>query len=119
MEIGNLLFGNSRGEHEVDRGFYEQAFMPLWASSVFFSDGFENDVFVVRPYSWAECLCDGACACVAGLPNFEHKSTGFSVSWYKYPFRDSYSNKVITEEELRSIVRSCVASISRPSKDPT
>lgn len=116
MELGNLLFGNSRGdfpiknrklvhcrewqklleickcdgygftedkEHETDRG------------------GYENDIVLINPYYWGN---DDA---IADLPNFVYKPTGLEISWYKYPFRDSYMNQELTDKELKQIWREC------------
>jgi hypothetical protein len=41
--------------------------------------------------------------CPIVLPNFEVKSLGFSLKWYKYPLRDSYSNIPFTLELLNRI----------------
>ena len=75
MELGNALFGNSRGEHAIprDEGFEEalHAFMdrallhprgfPDEADCPFWRDGegrYDDGRTVVRPYDWgAECDC--------------------------------------------------------------
>lgn len=66
MEVGNMLFGHSRGSYPVPR---EDAWLrPLlrlfeayapgrdnsWRE---FSVDFENETFVVFPYYWGECTC--------------------------------------------------------------
>ena len=66
MEIGNMVFGNSRGEHHVPREReYETAIYnlidrlerdssPLGNTYV---RAFSNDVFAVNPYYWGDCTC--------------------------------------------------------------
>lgn len=127
MELGNLLFGNSRGRFEVPRGISEDDF--IWQETfIEFMDeigldgygyvendelekyktergGFENNTFIINPYYWGE---DEE---VMKEPNFVFKPTGFTIDWYKYPLRDSYSNKEITFEELKEILRICKESV--------
>lgn len=67
--------------------------------------GFENNTFIINPYYWGE---DEE---VMKEPNFVFKPTGFTIDWYKYPLRDSYSNKEITFEELKEILRICKESV--------
>ena len=65
MELGNLVFGNSRGEYEVDRNLQDQ--WCGWMERLGFSsyghkeggDGwvFENDTFRMQPYYWGDCTC--------------------------------------------------------------
>src|SRR4051812_7811864 len=100
MELGNMIFGNSRGEFEVPRQLFAMLFEPLWVRlDGGFSEPFENATFVVRPYYWGDCVCDGEGhepGCLAALPNFLHKPSGYEIRWYKYPFRDSYANRELT-----------------------
>jgi hypothetical protein len=67
MELGNMVFGNSRGSHHVDRALQDEWYSHMEALGF---DGyghhdnsdergvFENDVFRVQPYYWGECECD-------------------------------------------------------------
>jgi hypothetical protein len=71
MELGNLIFGNSRGEYEVDRlwedvflGFLEKANISFYGhyeggnkEYEAKDGGFENNVFRVKPYYWGDCTC--------------------------------------------------------------
>ena len=66
---------------------------------------FENDTFIIMPFYWDE---DDF---ISSLPNFVYKPTGFSLSWYKYPLRGSYSNRPVTREELESMLIECKKSI--------
>ena len=127
MELGNLIFGNSRGRYEVPRGIGEDDF--IWQETFikFMYEigldgygylennelekyktergGFENDTFTINPYYWGE---DES---IMQEPNFVFKPTGLKIDWYKYPFRDSYSNKEITFEELKQILKKCKESV--------
>lgn len=38
-------------------------------------------------------------------PNFLHKPTGFSINWYKYPFRDSYASREFTPREFAAMLK--------------
>ena len=66
MELGNALFGISRGEFPIEReeGFEEELFRLFdviapdrnnsWRE---YGMEFENDVFSVFPYYWGDCTC--------------------------------------------------------------
>lgn len=201
MELGNMIFGNSRGEYHAERGDallaqFERLAVALGCDT-YFSPGFENDTFAVRPYYWGDCTCgyenseikwcdshdhspecyqteyrnaglgeysrdrdlalarDGrvidlcrkhgikynngyGCAthcdchydkewrewasthnhdptCPTVLPNFHFKPTGFTLKWYKYPLRDSYSSEPLTLDKLRGMIHECIRSLG---KDP-
>lgn len=47
-------------------------------------------------------------------PNFLYKPTGFSLNWYKYPFRDSYMSQPLKPKQWREMMRACVESASPP-----
>jgi hypothetical protein len=184
MEFGNLIFGNSRGTHPVDRSLQDQ--FSDWMLKLGFDSygnfddgtewtwGFGNDVFNIQPYYWGDCDCEydlkeyqwleehshrEACyqteyrkirdahgyynaeadvliealcvehelpyphgsgvhctcayrdewqafaaenghaeSCALVQPNFLFKPTGFTLDWYKYPLRDSYSSEPLTKE---------------------
>ena len=115
-ELGNLLFGNSRGEYPVSRDIGDIFFEFLGDSFDaygFFDDktkatelgGYENDVFVVNPYYWGD---DGE---IAKLPNFIYKPNNIEISWYKYPMRDAYSNTPITKGLASEIFKHCKESL--------
>ncbi|GER79259.1 MAG: hypothetical protein M5U11_17015 [Anaerolineales bacterium] len=80
MEVGNALFGISRGEFPIERGegFEEELFRlfdviaPDDSNSwrVYGMD-FENDVFSVFPYYWAIALAD----LIKRMPNGRKKTT--------------------------------------------
>lgn len=134
MELGNLFFGNSRGEYPVNRS-WQNAFVYKLYDMGFDSYGypqdeeyqyrgqfkiihskhdpqndyiryFENDTFILMPYYW------GDDDYISELPNFIHKPTGFQLSWYKYALRDAYANKNISFNELMVIMDDCKRSLS-------
>ena len=115
MELGNLLFGNSRGNFHMPREGWQHDFVEFLYDCGFDGYGyylldesaeyFENDVFIVRPYYWGE---DEQ---IAELPNFVYKPTNITISWYKYPLRDSYISHNISQEELRAVLNACRQSV--------
>lgn len=113
MELGNLLFGNSRGQYTVKpRMQYQNAFCRFlerngWDDYAIRNDGseFENDTFVVRAYYW------GDDEDIAALPNFVYKPLGLEISWYKYPMRDAYSNMDIDISTFKTILDECEKSM--------
>ena len=114
MELGNLLFGNSRGVFHIEpREEYQDAFAEFLFANGFdgygFKDGdreFENDKFIIRTYYWGE---DEK---IAALPNFVYKPSGLEISWYKYPMRDAYSNQDIDIESFRKVLQDCADSLT-------
>lgn len=134
MEIGNLLFGNSRGNFCIPRDKWQDEFCKFLEECGFDSYGhienekleanlqtiysdttskdyeehahyFENDIFSLLPYYWGDA--DN----IRVLPNFIYKPIGFELSWYKYPLRDAYSNIQITFEQFKDILNQCKKSI--------
>lgn len=115
MELGNLIFGNSRGEFEIDRDVYQDLFAEFFRSIGIDSYGtvtsklakvypeyikgctFENDTFIVRPYYWGD---DEE---IASMPNFEYKPDELKICWYKYMMRDAYSNKELTVDYIKEV----------------
>jgi len=61
MELGNAVFGNSRGTYPVPREEFEPEMFRLFAvlcpeNGVYATD-FENDIFSTFPYWWGDCTC--------------------------------------------------------------
>lgn len=122
MELGNMFFGNSRGEFKVNRDWQDE-FVEFLNAAGFDSYGginseslteslfknemlyFENDTFTVMRYYWGE---DEE---ISELPNFIYKPLGFKLNWYKYPLRDSYMNQDISFDEFKSILSNCLNSL--------
>ena len=116
MELGNAIFGNSRGEFEVPRKEFEDIFIPFMEEIGVGLRGydkdpdatyatFDNEVFTIRPYYW------GDEEEIMSLPNFVYKPTNFQIQWYKYPLRDSYMNQNISIEEFKEVIDICRKSI--------
>lgn len=114
MELGNLMFGNSRGAYAVEpREDYQEAFQDFlhehgWDSHAVRDDGeyeYENDVFIVRPYYWGEDEEK------AELPNFVFKPLGLEIRWYKYPMRGAYSNMDVPLDVFEAIMKVCAFSM--------
>jgi len=203
MELGNLIFGNSRGEYPFPRGEgYEEIFYNLVKIA---GEKYENETFMIFPYYWGDCSCGWdkidnghselyklkhnedcyineynklynlkldnkdylnelkilykkynfniektnkwwyGCAtkcscdyeerenkildnyfkefgneghkpdCFLLKSNFLYKPTGFSIKWYKYPFRDSYTNKEINLLDFKKMINSCINSLRKNS----
>lgn len=124
MELGNLIFGHSRGIYHVEpRNDYQDAFALFLRAGGFDMYGhtyrediqdnlskedgaFENEIFVIRPYYW------GDNEEIMNRPNFVHKPSGLVMTWYKYPMRDAYSNKDISVEDFKEILDDCLKSIN-------
>ena len=118
MEMGNFIFGHSRGTYSVQpRAVYQEAFSRFLDSCGFdmygayyngkrLLDEFENETFIIRTYYWGEDEKKKL------LPNFEHKPTGLKIAWYKYPMRDAYSNQNVDIDEFKSILDDCASSMN-------
>ena len=105
LELGNLIFGNSRGNYVINRDIWQSIFEQLYDIC---EDDFENETFILRPYYWGDDEAEKE------KPNFVYKPTGFNISWYKYPMRDAYASDDITDETFIAIVKDCVSSLSLP-----
>ena len=115
MELGNLIFGNSRGNYQIPRDEFQDAFIEFLDNHGFDSYGyhegdsnvpFETDVFSIRPYYW------GDDEKIAALPNFVFKPKGIEISWYKYPMRDAYCSHDLTLQEFKEMLAACSASMA-------
>jgi hypothetical protein len=120
MELGNMLFGNSRGDFAVDRaleasfvealhqaGFDRKGHRRTWTSDrtapvPYTSDATATHHFVIQPY--IDDDLEQAVIC----PNFLDRVTGLKLRWYKYPLRDSYANYDLTPEMLDPILERLV-----------
>lgn len=122
MELGNMLFGNSRGEFPIsDRESWQDTFWEYFTDDFDYHcfydkykedpehttdrGGYENDIFLINPYYWGE---DEE---IAILPNFVYKPTGFEIQWYKYPLRDAYMNQNISLNDAEKIWKRCIESM--------
>lgn len=126
MELGNMIWGNSRGEFPVSRGKWQTAFIkflenigldsygyvPLWSSDELkkyqtSNGGFENNIFIINPYYWGEDENE------AIKPNFIFKSTGYELKWYKYPLRDAYANAEVDFDTFVNMLNTCLNSVKQ------
>lgn len=134
MEIGNLLFGNSRGKYEFpDRklveskswrdlvtalGADEYMYIPnkdQWLDELVILDTYgqwnfynkEGQVlFQIFPYYW------GDDEKLRAQHNFVYKPgtpEELAIDWYKYPFRDAYMSSPVSKTELKRIFEECAA----------
>jgi hypothetical protein len=67
---------------------------------------FSNDFFTMRSYCWD---CDDEEE--MDKPNFEVPSENFSLSWYKYPFRGSYSSEKLNPKRWNDLIQKCIKSL--------
>lgn len=93
MELGNMIFGNSRGTFPIERGVgYEEELYRMfhaidpgrdnsWRE---YGVAFENEVFSVFPYYWGDCACGFEEEEYEWCENNEHAETCFSVRIKKY-----------------------------------
>jgi len=66
---------------------------------------YENDVFEMYPYCW--CDKDDCQWCAGDAPNFIHKKTGATITWYKYIGR----GMEISDGDWAEIFNECFESI--------
>lgn len=66
---------------------------------------YENDVFAMHPYCW--CDKDDCPWCAGDAPNFLHKKTGATITWYKYIGR----SMEISDGDWTEIFNECFESI--------
>lgn len=50
-------------------------------------------------------------SCPVVRPNFEHKASGLTISWYKWIGRDTEPSRPVGPDEWRAIFAECVASV--------
>lgn len=124
MELGNLIFGHSRGQYEVPRGQWQDKFAELLdffhldyhgvaneksidkmrkKHNVVINDrdGIRTPKFEINPYYWGD---DDS---IIYIPNFIYFPTEYELMWYKYPLRDSYANQDITFKEFCRMIDDC------------
>ena len=127
MEIGNLLFGNSRGNYRLERHPGQELFSRFFEKIGVNGYGYAEDssplkqfeketeyyyiidtpLFSIMPYYW------GLDEDVMELPNFVYKPENIQIQWYKYPLRDAYSSVPLDEKTLKKILDKCVEFVER------
>ena len=114
LELGQILFGNSTEEYSVPREKWMGGPFQILIDAINEKTGekdygyaphFSNDFFIIRPYYWGEDENE------MELPNFEVPSENFSLTWYKYPFRGSYSSEKLTPKRWNDLVQKCIKSL--------
>ena len=106
MDLGNMMFGHSRGEFTFpDRALARSEEWRALSKIDIENDGFDNEIFTIRPYSYTDDELEES------LPNFLYKPTGFEINWYKYAFRDSYMNQALDTTQILYIFQDCIDSI--------
>ena len=111
IEMGNLLFGNSRGDYAFpDRDIVESdewvalrvalgvdSYGHTEADNRYGNDrgGYDDGTICVNPYYWGDDEDEAA------KPNFLDRRIGLEIRWYKYPFRDSYMNWKMDAADVR------------------
>ena len=76
-----------------------------WTGKMEQAEAFDNGIFRILPYWW------GDSANIGEMPNFIYYPTGFEMIWYKYPLRDAWSNKPITYQEFKDMLKKCKESL--------
>jgi len=108
MELGNAVFGNSRGEYPVSRKeFQPDMFRLLYVlcpENGGYGIDFENDVFSIFPYWWGECTC-----------GWEFIDDGHGTAYrlkhhpdcYQYEYKDVYDQSkldhILLEKHLKPV----------------
>lgn len=107
MELGNIIFGNSRGEYPIGRdgrGFEEELYRLFDAYSPKrdnswreYGEEFENDVFAVMPYYWGECECGYEEREYEWCEKNKHRAECYQIDYHKIPegveFSKQYLNR--------------------------
>ena len=110
IEICNLLFGCSRGEHlfperEIEGSVEWRALCGVLGIDSYghtrkdnphrnARGGYDDGTICVNPYYWGNDEEEAA------KPNFLDRAINLEIWWYKYPFRDSYMNWQMSAEQL-------------------
>ncbi len=124
IELGYLMGGGKALDFDMNQAAYQDAFLSFLDEAGFDSYGYpnpvltgpyvpvpENDVFLIRPWSWTPDETANT------APNFVHKPTGTEVRWYKYPLRDGTCSRNITQAEWDEILKDCLASLPKASEE--
>jgi len=107
MELGNLVFGNSRGEYPVprDAGWEEELYRLMGALEgplpvVSYDPGvdYENDTFYMMRYYWGNCTCGWGFVDEGHerLRSIEHRADCYQSDWRRI-------NKMETRDEPKRL----------------
>lgn len=105
MELGNMLFGNSRGQHPVPRDWEDELyrlFKEIEKQDRKFNNypyqEYENDVFHIFPYYWGDCTC--------GFEEIEYEIAGeleHRPDCYQTRLREEKLKKGFVKEKFEDI----------------
>lgn len=136
MEVGNLLFGNSRGKYkfpdrklvnakswrdlveilgaddymhipEINQWCVRAAMRDVDGQWTFY-DKTHQKLFQIFPYYWGEDEV------LQARHNFVYKPgtpEELAIDWYKYPFRDAYLSRPASKTMLKRIFTECTAAV--------
>src|SRR3972149_1770846 len=111
MELGNAVFGNSRGNYEIDRDRFGDLFCNLMERYGMCNE-YDNPRtiitkdFELRPYYWGDCTCDGEKADEEWCDKNDHEETCYQTELSKlkkdYDGKNSivygfYETQVVTD----------------------
>lgn len=114
LELGQMLFGNPTEEYPVPREKWMKGPFEILMDAIaektgdkdfIYSPDFSNDFFTIRSYYWGDDEEE------MDKPNFEVPSEKFSLTWYKYPFRSSYSSEKLTPKRWNDLIQKCIKSL--------
>lgn len=94
--------------HDLVRGLCEKMGLPFvdeWEERCTCGRHDRHDAWLADPRH------QHAPDCQLVAPNFLHKQSGFALSWYKYPLRDSWANQALDEHRFAAIMNECRKSI--------
>lgn len=90
MELGNMVFGNSRGKFPMERqAGYERELQRLFYAidhDYFYAPEFDNDTFTVRPYYWGDCTCGFEAADYKWSEEHDHTAACYQAGYKSIPF---------------------------------
>ena len=119
LELGQMLFGNPTEEFPVPRQSWMSGPFQILMDAITektgekdygYTPNFSNDFFTIRSYYWGDDEDE------MEKPNFEIPSENFSLTWYKYPFRGSYSSEKLTPKRWNDLIQKCIKSLEETNE---
>ena len=143
IELGNSLFGHSRGLFHVERGDFERVFRETLLAMGFDGYGhygYDRDGNRIEDAPHRDCVKKypnkrrdfgfendtfvlrpyywGGNSRAARRPNFVFKPTGYQLKWYKYPLRDAYANRNLALADFEEMLKRCAESVGVSAASP-